>query len=74
MTSREERFEKMLSAIEENYRNTVRKMEEQKAAGKTKSPTYRQLFANKMLYQEMLSLYKIYGLTEEPGREEIGEK
>lgn len=57
-----EAFEKMLSAVLENYRTTVAKMEQIKAAGKTKSATYRQLMGTKMMYQNMLSLYKLYGL------------
>ena len=36
-----------------------------KAEGKEKSATYRQLMGNKMQYQNMLSLYEIYGLLEE---------
>ena len=34
-------------------------------AGKEKTATYRQLMGNKMQYQNMLSLYQIYGLTDE---------
>ena len=60
-----EAFEKMLSAIEGNYAGIVRKMETLKAQGKEKSATYRQLMGNKLMYKDILSLYKLYGLREE---------
>jgi len=65
MTEREEKFEKMLIDIQHNYADVVEKMEKLKEEGKTKSATYRQLMGSKMNYQNMLSLYKIYGLSEE---------
>jgi hypothetical protein len=43
----------------------VEKMEKLKEEGKTKSSTYRQLMGTKMNYQNILSLYKIYGLIED---------
>ena len=68
-------FEKMLHAIRENYQNTDQKMKRLKEEGKEKTATYRQLMGNKMQYQQlmgnkmqyqnMLSLYQIYGLTDE---------
>lgn len=60
-----EGFEKMLKAVQENYENTDVKMKELKAEGKEKSATYRQLMGNKLQYQNMISLYQIYGLLEE---------
>ena len=65
MTEREEKFEKMLSDIQQNYADVVKKMEKLKEEGKTKSATYRQLMGTKMNYQNMLSLYKIYGLLDD---------
>ena len=69
MTLEQERrlegFEKMLKAVQENYENTDVKMKELKAEGKEKSATYRQLMGNKLQYQNMISLYQIYGLLEE---------
>lgn len=65
MTEREEKFEKMLSDVRQNYADTVERMEALKAEGKTKSATFRQLMGDKMFYQNLLSLYKIYGLTVE---------
>ena len=60
-----EGFEKMLKAVQENYENTDVKMKKLKAEGKEKSATYRQLMGNKLQYQNMISLYQIYGLLEE---------
>ncbi len=60
-----EAFEKMLKAVQENYENTDVKMKELKAEGKEKSATYRQLMGNKLQYQNMISLYQIYGLLKE---------
>ncbi len=65
MTKREENFEKMLAFVQEKYADTVAKMEDLKAADKTKSATFRQLMGDKLMYQNMLTLYKLYGLIEE---------
>ena len=58
-----EAFEKMLADIQRQYIGVAAKMSEMKAQDKEKTVTYRQLMANKLRYQEMLSLYEIYGLT-----------
>ena len=63
-TDRLEAFEKMLAEIQNNCRNTMEKMEALKAAGKEKSATYRQLFSDKMRYQDMLAMYRLYGLVD----------
>lgn len=60
-----EAFERMLGAVQENYRTADEKMRQLKAAGKEKTVTYRQLMGNKMQYQSMLSLYEIYGLLDD---------
>ena len=65
MTQREENFEKMLVFVQEKYADTTAKMEALKAAGKNKSATFRQLMGDKLMYQNMLTLYKLYGLIEE---------
>ena len=57
-----EAFEKMLAAIEENYIGIVNKMEALKAQGREKSATYRQYFANRLVYRQMLDTYRKYGL------------
>ncbi len=63
--SRLEAFEKMLSAVKDNYQQTEQKMKKLKEEGKEKSATYRQLMGNKLQYQNMLSMYRLYGLMEE---------
>ena len=57
-------FEDMLAAILKQCDDTAKKMTELKAAGKEKTVTYRQLFANKLQLQAMLSYYRAYGLLE----------
>ena len=64
MSEREEKFERMLADVQKSYSETVEKMDKLKAEGKEKSATYRQYMGNKLMYQNILSLYKIYGLTE----------
>lgn len=64
MSEREEKFEKMLQAIQTEYNDTVNKMEKAKAEGKIKTVTYKQLMGTKIMLQNMLSRYEIYGLLE----------
>ena len=64
MSEREEKFEKMLQAIQMEYDDTLTKMEQLKAAGRIKTATYRQLMGTKITLQNMLSRYEIYGLLE----------
>ncbi|MCI9315088.1 MAG: hypothetical protein HFI57_08950 [Lachnospiraceae bacterium] len=59
-----EAFEKMFAAVRSEYADITAKMEKMKAEGKVKTVTYQQLLARKMTYQNMLSMYEIYGLTE----------
>lgn len=59
-----EAFEKMLEAILLQYGSVVEKMDKLKAEGKEKTATYRQLFANKLQLQTILSYYRTYGLLE----------
>ena len=59
-----EAFENMLKTILSQYDSTVEKMAKLKAEGKEKTVTYRQLFANKLQLQAMLSYYRTYGLLE----------
>lgn len=60
-----EAFEKMLSAVQADYANTVEKMTRLKAEGREKSATYRQLMGNKLQLLNMLTLYRTYGLLDE---------
>lgn len=62
-----ESFENMLKAILSQYDSTVEKMAKLKAEGKEKTVTYRQLFANKLQLQAILSYYRTYGLLENDG-------
>lgn len=64
MTQRQEQFEKMLQAIQTEYETTVAKMEKLKTDDKTKTTTYKQLIADKLRLQNMLSMYRIYGLID----------
>lgn len=64
MTQRQEQFEKMLQAIQTEYETTVSKMEKLKAEDKTKTTTYKQLIGDKLRLQNMLSMYRIYGLID----------
>ena len=65
MTEREEKFEKMLKAILDQYDDVVAKMEKLKAEDKTKTVTYKQLMTTKLTLGNMLAMYKLYGLLEE---------
>ena len=65
MSEREENFEKMLAFVQQKYADTAAKMEQMKAADKTKTATFRQLMGDKLMYQNMLTLYKLYGLLDE---------
>lgn len=64
MSEREEKFEKMLQAVQEEYDLTLNKMEKLKTEGKTKTVTYRQLTSTKLTLQNILSRYEIYGLLD----------
>lgn len=64
MSEREEKFEKMLQAIQKEYNDTVNKMEKLRAEGKIKTVSYKQLMGTKIMLQNMLSRYEIYGLLE----------
>lgn len=65
MSDREEKFEKMLAFVQQKYADTVERMEVLKAENKTKSATFRQLMGDKLTYQNILTLYKLYGLLDE---------
>lgn len=67
MTDREAKFEAMLQAIQQEYHTTLEKMEKLKAEDKTKTATYRQLLGDKLMLQNILARYKIYGLLDEKG-------
>ena len=75
MGKRLDAFETMLKAVQNHYQETSSKMEMLKANGKVKSATYRQLMGNKIMYQNMLSMYRLYDLLEEEKNDvEIGKQ
>ena len=63
-SNRLQAFEKMLAAVEKEYKDIVEKMEKMKADGKVKTVTYQQLMSRKLMHQNMLSMYEIYGLRD----------
>ena len=65
MSEREEKFERMLQAIQTEYQTTIEKMERLKRENKTKTVTYRELLGNKLTLQNILSWYEAYGLLDE---------
>ena len=65
MSEREEKFERMLQAIQTEYQTTIEKMERLKRENKTKTVTYRELLGNKLTLQNILSGYEVYGLLDE---------
>ena len=69
--SRLDAFEKMLTAVQVEYADILSKMEKLKGEGKIKSVTYQQLMSRKLMYQNMLSLYELYGLTEKEGDKNV---
>lgn len=64
MNERLEAFEKMLADLKKQAQYETEQMEKLKAAGKEKTATYCQYFANRTLYRMMLDRYRQYGLTE----------
>lgn len=64
MSEREEKFEAMLRAVQREYDDTIQKMEKLKAQVKTKTATYRQLLGEKLMLQNILTRYQIYGLLD----------
>lgn len=63
-------FESMLAAVKKEFADILSKMKKLKAEGKVKTVTYQQLLARKMMYQNMLSMYKIYDLDKEIEQED----
>ncbi len=57
-----EAFEAMLREIVTQAKEEKRRMDELKKCGKEKSATYRQYMGNRLLYKQMIDLYKKYEL------------
>ena len=64
VSEREEKVEKMLCAVMQEYDETVKKLAKLKTEDNTKTVTYRQLMNTKLTLQNILSRYKIYGLLD----------
>ena len=64
-SQRLEAFEKMLSDVQNRFREADDKMKRLKAQGREKSATFRQMMGQKLQYQDMLILYRLYGLLDE---------
>ena len=64
-SQRLEAFERMLSDVRNRYREAEDKMKRLKAQGREKSATFRQMMGQKLQYQDMLILYRLYGLLDE---------
>ena len=64
MSSREEQFERMLLEIKRSYVETSEILNQLKDEHKTKTIRYRELLSLKLMYAEMISLYKSYGLSD----------
>ena len=59
-----EAFEKMLAAVQHNYTAADDKMQQLKQSGKEKTVTFREALGNKLMYGNMLSMYRLDGLTD----------
>ena len=57
-------FEKMLRSVREQYDSADERMKKLKAEGKEKTATYRQLMGNKIQLQNIISIYRVYDLTD----------
>ena len=57
-----EQFEKMYAYIRQNYQETVEQLEKLKSENRQNTATFRQLTARKMKYEDMLSLYELFGI------------
>ena len=64
MSTREEKFEAMLQSVQREYETALQKMEKLKGEGKEKTATYRRLMGDKLMLQNILSRYEIYGLLD----------
>lgn len=63
--SRLDSFEAMLASVKAQYRDATEKIKKLKAEGKEKTATYRQLLGNKLQLGSMLTMYRVYGLTDD---------
>ena len=59
-----EAFETMLKTVLEQCESEKATMDQLKAQGKEKSATYRQYMGNRLFYNQLMELYKKFGLLE----------
>ena len=59
-----EAFEAMLKTVLEQCESEKAAMDQLKAQGKEKSATYRQYMGNRLFYNQLIELYKKFGLLE----------
>ena len=59
-----EAFEKMLADVQQRYSAAEERMKHLKSQGREKSATFRQLMGDKLQYQNMLTMYRLYGLLD----------
>ena len=62
MNERLQKFEKMLSDIQNSYSKEKTEIDRLKSEGKEKSATYKHYLGNRLLYNWILVKYKEYGL------------
>lgn len=63
-----EAFEKMLADVQHRYSAAEEKMKQLKSQGREKTATFRQLMGDKLQYQNMLTMYRLYGLLDGGGQ------
>ena len=64
MNERLDKFEKMLSDIQNSYSKEKTEIDRLKSEGKEKSSTYKHYLGNRLLYNWIIAKYKEYGLIE----------
>ena len=55
-------YRKMQDFVDRRLADTTARMDRPRAEGKEKTATYRQLLGDKLQYQNMMELYKMFGL------------
>lgn len=56
------KYENLYDYLKDNQVETINELEKLRAAGKTKTITFRQLLAKKMMNTNMISLFEICGI------------
>ncbi len=56
------KYEKMQCAIQKGYDDTMQELAKLKSEGKEKTAAFRSLFAKKLLYKQMLTMYELHGM------------